>query len=154
MKLIPLSRGLTAKVDDADFEELSKYKWYAVKCFGKYYARRSEGRNKKIYMHRQLAGNPLHLHVDHKDGNSLNNQRENLRNANVAQNMANRKAFENCSSSFKGVTKNGEKWIARIGTNGDQIYIGCFTSEIEAALAYDKKAYELHGEFAVTNFEI
>ncbi|MBI1939152.1 MAG: HNH endonuclease [Ignavibacteriales bacterium] len=152
MKLIPLSRGLFAKVDDEDFDELLRYKWYAVKCFGKYYARRCDGKNKKIYMHRQIAGFPLHLNVDHRDGNSLNNQKDNLRNCNQAQNMANRKAWESSTSTFKGVCKSGEKWVARIGTNGSQIYIGTFDSEIGAALAYDKKAYELHGQFAVTNF--
>lgn len=34
MKTIPLSRGLSTIVDDADFARLSAYKWYALK--GKY----------------------------------------------------------------------------------------------------------------------
>lgn len=53
MKTILLTRGLSAKVDDENFDELSKFRWYAVKCFGKFYARRCDGRNKKVYMHRQ-----------------------------------------------------------------------------------------------------
>lgn len=151
MKLIPLSRGLNAKVDDSDYEELSKYKWYAVRCFGKCYARRCDGRNKKIYMHRQIAGFPARLFVDHKDGDSLNNQRHNLRNCNQSQNMANRDGY-GVTSQYKGVTRKDSKWIARIGFSGREIYLGVYEKEIDAALAYDKKASELFGEFAETNF--
>lgn len=31
-------------------------------------------------------------------------------------------------------------------------YLGYFTDEVEAAKAYDKKAYELHGDKAILNF--
>lgn len=150
MKEIPLTRGLFAKVSDCDYEELLKYKWYAVKCAKKYYARRCVGRNKKIYMHRQILGN-RNLFADHKDGDGLNNTRDNLRWADYAENNANRKNFAG-ESQFKGVSRRGDKYEARIRHNGACIYIGSFDSEIEAALAYDKKACAMHGEFAATNF--
>ena len=149
MQLIKLTRGLYAKVDDEDFDELQKYKWYAVKCAQKYYARRTEG-GRKIYMHRQLAGYPPRLFVDHKDGDSLNNQKHNLRNCSQSENMANRSGYD--EGKYKGVFVEGAKFRARIGYQGRLIHIGIFETEIQAAIAYDKKAEELFGEFAETNF--
>jgi hypothetical protein len=149
MKLITLTRGLCAKVDDEDFDELQKYKWYAVKCAKKYYARRTEG-GKKIYMHRHLAGYPPRLFVDHKDGDSLNNQKENLRNCNQSENMANRSGYD--EAKYKGVYVENTKYRVRIGYQGKLLNVGLFETEIQAALAYDRKAEELFGDFAETNF--
>ena len=58
------------------------------------------------------------------------------------------------SSQYKGVTleKKSGKWIAQIRIDGKRKYLGIFTSEEEAAMAYDLKAEEAHGEFAVLNF--
>lgn len=104
-------------------------------------------------MHRQIAGDPPGLVVDHSDGNGLNNQKYNLRNCTQQKNTFNRPATGK-TSSFKGVSAKGEKWIAQITVDGKTKYLGAFDSEIDAALAYDKEAWKLHGEFALTNFEI
>ena len=57
-------------------------------------------------------------------------------------------------SEFKGVCwdKNTGKWRAYIGHNSKIVHLGSFKSEIIAAKVYDKKARELYGEFAHTNF--
>jgi hypothetical protein len=43
------------------------------------------------------------------------------------------------------------KWQAYINYNHKRICLGCFDSEEEAALEYNKKAKELFGEFAYIN---
>lgn len=88
MKKIKLSRGKFALVDDADLEALSQYKWYinenAEKT--KLYAMRSRLKEEedtvkgtKVYMHRSLLGvKDKAIMVKHKNGNTLDNRRENL----------------------------------------------------------------------------
>lgn len=80
MKLIPLTRGQYAMVDDEDYEELSKYKWLAIKRRGRFVAGRTVytagARERTILMHKVIAGFAMTCHID---GNGLNNQRANLR---------------------------------------------------------------------------
>ena len=153
MKEIPLTRNKVALVDDEDYEKLSQHKWHCMKFRNKYYARRCDGHNKKIYMHREIAGFPEGKIVDHRNGNGLDNQRHNLRNCTQHENGMNKSlTVSESSSPFKGVTIRNNKFIARITYNGEQIFIGRFEKGIDAAIAYDKRATELFGEFAKTNF--
>lgn len=154
MKEIPLTRGKVALVDDDDFEELSKYKWHCMKYRDKLYARRCVGRNTKIYMHRQIAGDPEGLVVDHSNGNGLDNRKSNLRNCTQQENLCNRPGRIDGTSLFKGVTKEGNRWVAKITAQSITKTIGAFTEEIDAALAYDREALNLHGAYAQTNFDI
>lgn len=91
--------------------------------------------------------------VDHINGNKLDNRRENLRLATYSENNANRKS-RNGSSIYKGVSfdKSRNKWISSIQVNGKTQHIGRFDDEIECAKAYDKKCYEIYGEYAKLNF--
>lgn len=153
------NKNLVALVDDEDFVELSKYHWFAIKRARRFYAARNIKIDKKrtqVLMHKMILQNCLIL--DHKDGNGLNNQRNNLRRANSQQNSANmvsQKVMK--SSKYKGILIDRRgvniKYCARIGYNGKTRHIGCFNSEIDAAKAYDVKALELFGEFARLNFE-
>jgi hypothetical protein len=103
-------------------------------------------------MHREIAGAPKGMVVDHIDGNELNNRRSNLRVCTVSQNHQNRRRTWG-RSRYKGVCflKKRNKWKAEIMVNRKHIHIGCFDEEEEAAKAYDKKAAELFGEFAYFN---
>lgn len=79
----------------------------------------------------------------------------NCRWATRKQQMANtRKRRDAATSRFKGVSKHSQnnRWIAQIGINNRTVYIGSFVDEIEAARAYDKRAREVYGEYARTNF--
>ena len=98
---------------------------------------------------------PAGLVVDHIDGNGLNNRKSNLRVCTQAQNSLNSRPRRNSSSRYKGVSfyKRDKIWQAQIFYNFRTINIGRFDDEIEAALAYDRKAAELFGEFAYLNFK-
>ncbi len=173
MKLIPLSTNYSAtknknayfaQVDDEDYEWLNKWKWYAHSGENDrtLYARRSEWspefkKQITIRMHRFIMGltNPKTM-CDHKDGNGLNNQRSNLRACTSSQNGANRRRPSiKKTSKYIGVSRktNSTKWVAQLAKNRQKIFIGHFDSEIDAAKAYDKKAKEIHGEFATLNFK-
>lgn len=161
MKEIALSgekgKGKYALVDDEDYEEISKYKWH-LKPNG--YAARmgrisdGERRGKEIYMHRQVMQFPDES-VDHIDQNKLNNcKSDNLRTCNASQNAMNRCKFnKTSSSSYKGVSfdKYAKKWRAQLVNNGQRFSLGFYSTEIEAARAYDKKARELCGEHTCPN---
>lgn len=159
MKEIPTARGLVIKVDDSDYEELSKHCWSIWKADnrGHFYAGRYQrlpsGKKRVIYMHRFLLGivdGPRHRMADHKDGNGLNNQRSNLRIVGPSGNGANRKLSKNNTSGIKGVWRNKatKKWQASVRFYGKAVHLGMFDRIEDAAKAYRDAAVELWGECA------
>lgn len=140
-----------AIVDDEDFEWLSKSNW-ALDARG--YARRNNLQKKgsKIFMHREIMGvaGCSDMYVDHKNGNPLDNRKENLRLCTARQNSCNRKKFTRNKSGYKGVSwhKSDKKWQARIGLGGKVLYLGNFDCPEKAYAAYCAAAQVAHGEFA------
>lgn len=105
-------------------------------------------------MHRVIANTPAGVFTDHVDGDTLNNQCSNLRDATNAQNLQNRGKQQNNTSGYKGVSwhKGHGAFGATIGDDNNLRHLGYFATAEDAARAYDKAARELHGEFAITNF--
>jgi len=95
-------------------------------------------------------------HIHHRNGDKLDNRRENLRLCDRAGNSANRsKVSRPTSSKYKGVhTRKSTpgRWFTYMRINGKQTYIGTFKTEIDAAIAYDSAALTHFGAFACTNF--
>lgn len=161
MKKIKLTQGKVALVDDEDFERVNQYKWYADhnKKRNVYVAKRSYKSNgvpKTMLLHQFIMGTIERGHdfsIDHINHDTLNNQKSNLRICNSSQNLMNQKMRKNNSSGYKGVSfqKKANKFKASIELNSKSVHIGLFNSPIEAALAYNKKALELFGEFAFLN---
>lgn len=156
MRTIPLTQGKVTLVDDEDYDELNRYKWYAHNTFKNWYALRSDYINikqKTIRMHHQVTGFRYKM-IDHIDRNGLNNQKCNLRPCNHSQNRKNARLHKNNKSGLRGVFWNEQrkKWETSICKDGKAIYLGLFDDKIEAAHIVDKKAKELFGEFAILNF--
>lgn len=151
MKELQLSQGKTALVDDEDYGYLSRFKWTAVKHRNTFYAVRTEyadNKSKGHRLHRVIMGYFTEgVIIDHKDGNGLNCQKNNLRICQQVQNRHNATGWG--QSKYPGVTKRGKKWIARIRPAGKLIYLGSFDTEELAAEAYNKKSIELYGDFAL-----
>lgn len=91
--------------------------------------------------------------VDHKDRDVNNNTENNLRAATRGENTINSEARSDNTSGFKGVTwhKHVKKWHSSVYTNGKRYYCGVYDDINEAAKAYNIKATELFGEFALLN---
>jgi len=163
MPFISLTKGFNANVDDQDFKLLSKFRWQVFETMWANYAQRFEykgSRKKKIFMHREILGLEHNdgKFVDHINKDGLNNCRSNLRLCTLSQNSANRGKQKNGKASmFKGVFSSGlrkKQWYSKVNHQGKTYNLGYFLTEQEAALAYDKKAEELFGEFAFLNFKL
>jgi hypothetical protein len=110
-----------------------------------------DGKNQ--YLHRIITSCPSGKQVDHINLNKLDNRRENLRIVTHAQNQKNQPLFSDNRSGYKGVDwmKNLSKWRARIVCDGREYHIGLFSDRKDAAVAYNEKAKEIHGQFARLN---
>jgi hypothetical protein len=131
------------------------YKWKIQSksnASSSFYLVRHKGRA-TTYFHRELLECPNSLHVDHINGNSLDNRMSNLRSCTHQQNRCNSKLSSNNSTGFKGVDymKSKEKFRARIKYQYKEIHLGLFEYAEDAALAYNDAAITYFGEFARLN---
>lgn len=154
---ILLFNGEIALVDDQDMDDVSRFKWRAcpkgTNVYARSYCRRPDGHKTTQSMHKLITGWTF---VDHINGNGLDNRRANLRQANSHSNGGNRRKVCDSSSIYKGVTwhANANRWQTVIGVKGRKKYLGLFTNEIDAAIAYDTAAREVFGEYAALNFPL
>ncbi len=159
MKKIKLNKDYFTLVDEEDFDFLSQWNWYVKDngC-GNLYVVRQDKHKKEYSMHRVLMEvSDENIHVDHKNGNGLDNRRLNLRTCSNHKNRFNCKINKRNTTGFKGVReKKGKRlkkpYQAGVVYNRKYYHLGYFKSAEEAGSAYDIKAKELFGEFARLNF--
>ena len=151
----------TALIDEEDWDKVKDYKWRIDKPssrprYGPYVIGYNKQLKKEGKLHRVIMDAPKGMLVDHIDGDGLNNTKQNLRLCTHKENQRNKKANYNNPTGFKGVKVHGNKYRARlsykIGGKSGEHSLGIYNTPEEAARAYDKKAIELHGEFASLNF--
>jgi hypothetical protein len=154
MKQIPLTQGKFALVDDDDYDYLIKFNWFLNNTgYASRNSPRGSGKRKQIMMHRVIMCTPDELVCDHKDGDKLNNQKQNLRNCSYSDNSRNMKKHSNASSEYKGVSwhKATSMWQSQIEVNGRNLYLGVYEDEISAAIAYNNAALENFMDYSKLN---
>ena len=153
-RTIPLTQGFEALVSDQDYSYLMQWKWSYVKGRNGGYAKRHGARPNRnaIALHNVVAHRKgIHGEADHKNQDTLDNQRCNLRPATRSQNSMNRSRRRDNRSGYKGVDKNKGQWRARITKQGRTLHLGYFKTKKKAAAAYNAAAIRLHGEFSCLN---
>lgn len=81
MVRIPLgNKRKYAVIDDKDFKKVARYRWHESVCFAaQRRPRDKQGKKQLVYMHQQILGIVgKKKRVVHKNGNRLDNRRENL----------------------------------------------------------------------------
>ena len=138
-----LKRGI---IVDAEDEQLLHSNLFHV---NEGYARTTI-KGKTFYLHKLLNSE----YKDHKNGNTLDNRRNNLRAATHSQNSYNQKLAKNNTSGYKGVFKDKNRWRAAIMVNDSTVSLGSFKCKEQAALNYDMAAKKYFGKFAKLNFDL
>jgi hypothetical protein len=153
MKTIRLKCGLKTIVDDRDYEWASKMRWFGMRTeSGGIYVTGALSRvnriQRHVLLHRMIMEAPKGVECDHKNGNSLDNRRSNLRLVTPSQNNRGfKRKSAGKSSRYRGVCWYGArgKWIAGIGVfiahgRTKRVHLGYFLREVDAARAYNRSA--------------
>jgi len=152
---IKLRCGNIAIMDEVDiplFERWTWRSWRSISSSGTLYLVRSSMADRFMF-HREILNALNGICIDHKNRNGLDNRRDNLRTATLQQNNFNRVYLRKSNSGFRGVTRHScGKWQAGVKLRGRSFHLGLYDDPAIAAAAYDKKAVELFGDFAVLNF--
>lgn len=135
---LPLNNGNYAMVDLDVFERCRHRVWSSSTPSAKH--RTSYAYNNvagvPTYLHREIMGFPVGLDVDHINGNGLDNRRSNLRAIPHYHNVRSGYARKDCGSGLRGVRKVGDRWCAKIRTDGRSFHLGMFGTKEEAAQMY------------------
>ena len=152
IRTIELSYGRKALVDDRDYEEVMKHKWFAYRRRGHWLAARWDYDGNLIFMHEQIAKPEEGWGVRHiEQHQTLNNTRENLVRYRIETPSTAPRVPKN---RYRGVAEitlvdGSMRFVARIGKDGGKIDLGRFTDAVEAAKAYDRANYDIRGEKAL-----
>lgn len=151
------------QVSEEDIDLITKFRW-VVHCQTPmettnklFYAKRPYkdrgGKYRQMPMHREIMarvlGRPLlnHEHIDHIDCDGLNNRRCNLRVVRHIQNMGKMRLKTNNKSSFTGVTRHKDAWVANIHAEGRRIFLGIYKEKRDAIIAYDAVLRLVRGKY-------
>lgn len=125
-------------IDDEDVEKCMLYQW-GIHLAGRkqrkqYYYAVTQQTNPKEMLHRYVMSCPIDMVVDHRDGDTLNTRKYNLRVFSHQQNCINRKINYNNTSGVKGVTwsKKDNKWMAYIHIDNKFKNLGYYDNIEEA----------------------
>jgi len=156
---LELTRGYATLIDVADLERALHYRWYASRHGLRQYAYANtwvNGRRGHLALHRWLFVHDA-VNTDHRNGDTLDNRRSNLRPATVRQNRQGYRILPaGKTSRYRGVCwdKARQRWHAHIKEHRRVVAQARFATEEEAARWYDEQARARFGEFATLNFPV
>ena len=156
---IPLSgirgKGKYTLVDHEDYEHVKQHRWHldmngCARC-----AWEKNGKKATLCLQEFLIPCPPDYRIKHVNGDKLDNRRCNLR---VTPRTS--PSHPKYTSRYRGVYLRKAKacatprWVAQITYKRKTLSLGCYTTEEEAARAYDAKARDLKGDAAKLNFPL
>lgn len=143
--VITTKKGIKILADIKDEAAVKRYSW----CISKTGYAVANINGKVVKMHRYLLGAEWEgKMVDHKNHNTLDNRRNNLRICSCQENARNKSVTKNCSSGHLGirVTAAGT-YQARITHCRKEIQLGTYKTLGEAIKARNEAEDRYHGEF-------
>ena len=156
-RTIPLTQGQETIVDAADYDLFSRFRWCALWCPDRQSfcaarnVRRMIGKGYTTsYLHREILGLQRgdYRTADHRNHDTLDNRRKNLRIATNSQQQQNKRTQKNNLLGIKGVSCRKGRFIARIMVNGKALHLGSRRTAEEAHLLYCEFAKQFHGQFS------
>lgn len=154
VKLPGINASTFTIIDNDDIELVTSSSWLLIKrSRDKFGYVRTKRNGIVVFLHRLIIEAKKGEIVDHINGNSLDNRKRNLRIVTNSQNLMNRGKQSNNTTGYCGVTLDKRDGIynAQIKKRGIRFHLGRFRTAKEAALAYNKAAVKLHGQFAKLN---
>lgn len=138
-------------IDAEDLEKVREYSWSETR--GYIVAGIKGGKGTTIALSRFLTNCPDDKIVDHKNGNTLDNRKCNLRIVTRHQNNVNKKINSRNKSGCTGVywEKSTNKWRAFICIDGKSLYLGRY-NDFEDAVKIRRQAEDkYYGEYSFYN---
>lgn len=152
-----VAAGRIALIDDEDFSLVSQYRWHVQEnkhgnvAYARTVIRRADGHRTHVLMHCLILN--YHKGIDHAGACWLDSA-DRLPAAGFVFDYRVRCHFGGTSSQYKGVKKRDNRWEASIEIANQYCYLGLFTTEEDAARAYDATALAAWGEFARLNLPL
>jgi hypothetical protein len=141
VRLLDLPRGFRCVIDDSDWPAVSRLTLYAGTNGYVYFSTWVNGKSNPRTLHGFLMNPPTGMHVDHINGDKMDNRRSNLRVVTPSLNQLNRKSLNaNNRSGIRGVQhvprlSRVRPWRAQITVNRVNIHLGMFSTEGDAIAA-------------------
>lgn len=143
----PITKGFVALVSPEDAHILTLH-WRAhIHKKYKYLTVLSPDGGKEI-LSRVVTGVPRGVLVDHRDRNTADNRRSNLRVCDTPKNQANRRSTSGRTLPKGVVVARSGKYMGVITHRGKRHYLGTYLTAEDAALAYMAASVAFNGEFA------
>ena len=142
---VELTKWGVSLVDMADAETIERRKWQLMHGKGCAYGIGTIA-GVRTMLHRFILGITDKRHVDHINGDGLDNRRRNLRPCTPAQNAWNKRCRRDLPKGVYRQANGGYR--VQVMKHGEKFPLHGFATVEEAAAAREALAIKLHGEFA------